>query len=789
MKSKVLLWAGMIYLCLVGTGFAAFVDFRSAPFTTCTSSPATTCTRTVGGAQITIEGWTDANNDNALDPLVDTPANLWWDNVDGFGVQSSPGYDPDEIEGPEFLIVRFGTTQTLTQLSFTDLFYEGSPQYQEIGYYRLTVGGGVGSLVQFLADTSQVPGSTNGVLTLAVSSEPADNVTFTAPGKQGSQGHEFSVAGMDIVTSTYPLTVTTTGTGSGTVTAPVGTADGINCGSNCTEDYASGTVVPLTATPAGGSTFAGWTGAADCSDGSVTMTAATTCTATFTLQTSDVDGDGVPDSVDNCPTTFNPDQMDTDADGVGDVCDNCPSTPNPSQADTNGDGTGDACDFGCVTERVSISSSGVQGNGDQSGWTSISTNGRYVTFSSAASNLVPGDTNGVLDVFVHDRDPDQNGILGEGNGITTRVSVSSSGVPGNGDSRNPVISTDGRYVAFPSRASNLVAGDANGASDVFVHDRVTGITSRVSVSSSGVEGNSDSFRPVLGLDTDARHVVFRSFANNLVAGDTNGAWDVFVHDRVTGMTTRVSVNSGGIEGNGDSFKATISADGRHVAFPSDSTNLIPVDINGVRDIFVHDRDPDGNGTFDEGNGVTVAVSVGVEGEQGVDSSRNPAFSADGRYVAFASPATNLVLGDTNGMPDAFVHDRDPDANGIFDEGNGITTRASVDSFGAQLNGDSHNPSISADGRHVAFHSFASNVVTGDTNGAGDVFVHDRVSGQTERVSLSTFANQPVLGAEGDGHSYRSTVSVDGRSVAYSSEASNLVFDDTNGVLDVFVCTR
>jgi len=284
MKRKVLLWAGMVYLCLTGTGFAAFVDFRNAPFDTCTSSPATTCTRTVGGVQITIEGWTDVNNDNALDPLVDTPADLWWDNLDGFGVQSSLGYEPDEIDGPEFLIARFGTTQILTQLSFTDLFYEGSPQYQEIGYYRLTVGGVVGSLVQFLADTSQVPGSTNGVLNLAVGSEPADNVTFTAPGKQESQKHEFSIAGMDITPAIFTLTVTNTGTGSGTVTAPVGTGDGINCGADCTEGYTSGTVVALTATPAGGSTFAGWTGDADCSDGSVTMTASKTCTATFTLQ-------------------------------------------------------------------------------------------------------------------------------------------------------------------------------------------------------------------------------------------------------------------------------------------------------------------------------------------------------------------------------------------------------------------------------------------------------------------------------------------------------------------------
>ena len=209
MKTKISLLSAVIYLFLSGNSFGAFVDFRNPPFDDCTLSPATSCTRTVGGVQITVEGWTDTNSDNILDPLVDTPADLWWDNLDGFGVQSSVGYEPDEIEGPEFLVVKFNLRQFLSQLSFTDFFYEGpaGSEYQEQGYYRLTVGGVNGPLVQFLADTSQVSGTTNGVLNLAVNNDLADQITFTAPGVQGSQTHEYAVAGVDVTTVNADLSI------------------------------------------------------------------------------------------------------------------------------------------------------------------------------------------------------------------------------------------------------------------------------------------------------------------------------------------------------------------------------------------------------------------------------------------------------------------------------------------------------------------------------------------------------------------------------------------------------
>jgi Tol biopolymer transport system component len=343
-----------------------------------------------------------------------------------------------------------------------------------------------------------------------------------------------------------------------------------------------------------------------------------------------------------------------------------------------------------VVQLVSVASDGTQGN-SHSGSPSISADGRYVAFASYASNLVPGDTNGVMDVFVHDR------LTGQ----TTRVSVASDGTQGNGESRYPSISADGRYVAFMSYASNLVPGDTNGKADVFVHDRLTGQTTRVSVASDGTQGNGDSWGWP-SISADGRYVAFESSASNLVPGDTNGRADIFVHDRLTGQTTRVSVASDGTQGNNSSVWPSISADGRYVAFMSYASNLVPGDTNGALDIFVHDRL----------TGQTTRVSVASDGTQGNGYSWDSSISADGRYVAFESWASNLVPGDTNGKQDIFVHDRLT----------GQTTRVSVASDGTEGNNNSGWPSISADGRYVAFHSDASNLVPGDTNGRADVFV-------------------------------------------------------------------
>jgi len=208
---------------------------------------------------------------------------------------------------------------------------------------------------------------------------------------------------------------------------------------------------------------------------------------------------------------------------------------------------------------------------------SISGDGRYVAFTTTASYVVTGDTNGVGDVFVRDRQT----------GATERVSVNSSGAQGAQVSYAPSISADGRYVAFASRAANLVPGDSNKSDDVFVHDRQTGRTERVSVNTAGVQGNASSFAPY--ISTDGRYVSFTSNATNLVAGDSNAVADIYVHDRQTGTTERVSVGGGSAQADGASGQSAISSDGRYVAFSSDATNLVAGDTNATRDLFVHDR--------------------------------------------------------------------------------------------------------------------------------------------------------------------------------------------------------
>ena len=399
-------------------------------------------------------------------------------------------------------------------------------------------------------------------------------------------------------------------------------------------------------------------------------------------------------------------------------------------------------------ERVSESSAGDQGN-NWSWWPSISADGRFVAFESYADNLVTGDSNNYSDVFVHDRVT----------GLIELVSVSSTGIQGNHASFFPSISADGRFVVFVSIASNLVLGDANNTREVFVHDRDTGITELVSVSSTGEQGNRESSFP--SISGDGRFVAFESPANNLVENDANNKFDVFVHDRDTGTTERVSVSSAGDAGNSNSYRPSISADGRFIAFQSYAKNLVVDDTNDTGDIFVHDRT----------TGLTERVSTSAIGVQANNYSVNPSVSSGGRYVAFGSAADNLVLGDTNAHLDIFVHDRDT----------GLTERVSVSSSGEQTNNYySRYPSVSADGRFVTYESGASNLVAGDTNGYWDIFVHDRDTGITERTSVSTNADQA------NSHSAKASISADGKYLVFRSGASTLVAGDTNAKNDVFV---
>ena len=413
-----------------------------------------------------------------------------------------------------------------------------------------------------------------------------------------------------------------------------------------------------------------------------------------------------------------------------------------------------------TTLRVDLSTGGAQANLDCRKPV-MSGDGRYVAFAGPASNLVPGDTNGAWDVFVRDRDA----------GTTERVSVDSGGMQGNDNSGTHgfSISGDGRRVAFASLASTLVPGDTNGAMDVFVHDRISGTTERVSVDSGGLQANGSSLYPA--ISADGRYVAFESDASNLVAGDANMARDIFVHDRVSGATERVSIATGGAEAFDWSARAALSADGRYVAFASLASNLVAGDTFDSWDVFVRDRVA----------GTTEFVSVNSGGTKGNADSGDPYFnfrcvsiSSDGRFVAFSSWAANLVTGDTDATIDAFVRDRTA----------GTTERVSVSTGGGEADGPSTSPAISGDGRYVAFEGPATNLVAGDTNGQGDVFLRDRLAGTTERMSVSSSGGEANQGAGG------SSISSDGRFVAFESNASNLVPGDTNGtVIDDFVRDR
>ncbi len=401
-------------------------------------------------------------------------------------------------------------------------------------------------------------------------------------------------------------------------------------------------------------------------------------------------------------------------------------------------------------ERVSEAPGGLQSN-NESESPAISSNGRFITFSSSATNLIPNDTNSHADIFVHDQQT----------ATTERVSVASDGTQANGESVEPAISADGRFVAFESTASNLVSGDTNGYSDIFIHDRQTGITERVSVTSTGTQANL--FSSDAAVSNDGRYVAFTSSASNLVPGDTNGVEDVFIHDRQTDETERVSVASDGSQGNTWSNSTAITGDGRYVAFSSHASNLVIGDTNNAFDIFVHDRQ----------TGTTERVSIASDGAQANSEAVEPAITPDGRYVTFRAFASNLVIGDTNNVWDIFIHDRQT----------GETERVSIASDGTQANGNSFASAISDDGRYLTFPSNASNLVPNDTNEKKDIFLHDRQTGTTERISIASDYSQANYG------SYSAAISAEGRFVVFGSEASNLVPGDTNGYSDIFIRDR
>ncbi len=501
-----------------------------------------------------------------------------------------------------------------------------------------------------------------------------------------------------------------------------------------------------------------------------------------------------------------------------------------------------------VTSRVSVDSAGNQGN-NYSSEPFISPTGQYVVFTSSANNLVGVlDTNNQQDVFLHNRDVSNNGFFDEPGDISTiRVSIADDDVTqGNQFSFRGTVSRDGNIVAFASYANNLIGlgVDTNNTYDVFVRN-VSGLTTtRISVEvaggdavADGTNANSTSFYP--GISDDGAFVVFMSYANDLILGDTNGLPDIFRTNVTTLATIRVSIADDDVtqansscytnyfSGGGNS----ISADGNFITFASPASNLVtlPADTNGNWDVFIRDvsagtttlvsrgpmgvqpndftfeakvsadgstvcffsyatnMGPDANFFSDAfvkvGNNDPVLMTKHSDGTPGNDYSDVPVMSANGEVVAWASYANNLIDQDINNEYDIFVHDRDPDGNDVLDEpGDILTIRVSEQSAGGNPDGPCDAAFIAAGGPIVVFQSTATNVVTGDLNGAtSDIFRRDIASQTTHLVSVNTG------GGSANGPSFNPVCSADGRFVAFQSDASDLTSNDFNGALtDIFV---
>jgi len=400
-------------------------------------------------------------------------------------------------------------------------------------------------------------------------------------------------------------------------------------------------------------------------------------------------------------------------------------------------------------ERVNVSTSGVQANKDSS-QPHISADGRLVLFASTATNLTATDDTSRTDYFIHDRQT----------GTTQRLTFNGQSLPV--DDAGPELSGNGRYLVFTSLLE--MAGDNNHAPDVYVYDRQTSSMDRVSVSSSGQVANQGPIYDVPQISADGRFVVFTSWATNLVPGDTNGWPDLFLRDRQNGTTERVSVNSAEQQANNGAYGgAVISPDGRFVAFASDSTNLVANDTNGSFDVFLRDRQ----------SGTTTRVSLGAGGAQAGASSGVDGISDDGRFVSFVSEASNLVTGDTNGASDYFIRDRQT----------GLTQRLDVSASGAQANAGAGGGGLSADGSLVIFVSGSGNLIARDRNESADVFVRDLQTPTTVLVSRAVVASNA---ANGGTDYPSPAVSGSGRLVAFSSQAPNIVAGDNNHQGDVFV---
>src|SRR6266850_1719028 len=441
-----------------------------------------------------------------------------------------------------------------------------------------------------------------------------------------------------------------------------------------------------------------------------------------------------------------------------------------------------------VPERVSVDTQGNQANGP-SARPSVSTGGRFIAFESLASNLVPGDSNRVSDIFLRDtcRKAAPDCIPS-----TARVSLANDGSEPNGASFGPSISGDGRYVVFTSVADNLVGKDKNASADIFLRDTCIGATGQcqpsttlLSVDNTGVQGNSTS--DFAKISSSGRFVAFVSVAENLIVEDTNRSEDIFLRDTCAGAaepcspsTSRVSVSADGMQVDGASTMAALNADGRYLAFVSNASNVVPTLKTGGSRVFLRDTCA---GTGELCTPSTIGVSVTDAGVPGDGPSLHPAISPDGRFVAFLSMSSNP--GPTGGMLARQISLRDTCMGAAKPcRPSTMHISTSADESGSE-NGISA-PAISAEGRYVAFVSAAPHLVSDDANQRVDAFVHDTCLASTACLKATWRLPRGRLGAEADADTMAVSLTPDGRVLAFTSTASNLVPGDTNDAEDVFV---
>ena len=402
-------------------------------------------------------------------------------------------------------------------------------------------------------------------------------------------------------------------------------------------------------------------------------------------------------------------------------------------------------------ERISVDSGNIQLNYTSTA-PALSDNGRYVVFHAIVTSGGSSQTN----AYLRDR----------ATGITELVSVANDGSDG-ATAESLDVSNDGRYVVF---TGTRLDGSISHV-DAYVRDRTTNTTELISVNSDGSPGTANKSASDVSISGDGRYVAFVSNSADIVNNDTNGVADVFVRDRVSGITQRISIASDGTQANGSSgssYNGTdISADGRYVVFSSTANNLVSNDTNGKPDLFIHDRT----------DGTTSRVNLTNDGSQ-ASTGHDGWFdlSSDGRYLVFSSPNSNLVANDSNGQIDIFVRDLVMNT----------TERVNIADDGSQTNSLSDYPGISANGRYVSFISMASNLVTGGIPQGIATFIRDRIANTTEMVDIphdGSVANNLSFGS--------SAVSGDGRYVAFASAASNLVAGDSdvNGNWDIFILDR